>query len=91
MTNQPSLKTVRQATVFVEKDGETTLAYWLQYRVAGKTKSMVAVFRPERCLVPRDKIALGFKHAEFDVTFGQMQTWLREKGYRLVGPVMEPE
>ncbi len=93
MTKEPSLQTTRQATVFVEKDGETTLAYWLQYRVGGasETKSMVVVFKPERCLVPRDKIALGFKHAEIDLTFGQMEGWLRGKGYRLVGPVVEAE
>ena len=91
MTKEKSLRTIRQASVFVEKDGETTLAYWIQYRVAGKMKSMVAVFEPERCLFPRDKIALGFKHAAFDVTFGQLETWLVEKGYRLVGDVVEAE
>ena len=68
-----------------------TLAYWLQYRVGGKTKSMAVVFRPERCLFPRDKIALGHEHWEWDVTFGQFEGWLREKGYVLRGPVVEPE
>lgn len=93
MTKQKSIQVVRQASVFVEKDGETTLAYWNQYRVGGasETRSMAVVFRPERCLFPRDKIALGHTHWEWDVTRGQFEAWLREKGYRLVGPVVEPE
>jgi hypothetical protein len=88
---EKSLQTVRQATVFVEKDGETYLAYWLQYRVSGKTKSMVAVMRPERLLLPRDGIGLGFKDSETDLTFEEMQRWLAGKGYRFVGEVVKVE
>ncbi len=91
MTARKSLQTMRQATVFVERDGETTLAYWLQYRVAGKIRSMAVVFRPERCLVPRDEIGLAWEHVEFDVTRGRFEGWLRQKDYRLVGEIMEPE
>ena len=91
MTAKKSLQTKRQATVFGEKDGETTLAYWIQYRVAGKIRSMAVVFKPERTLVPRDKIALGHTHWEWDVTRGRFEAWLRGKGYELRGPVVEPE
>ena len=89
MTTKKSLQVVRQATVFVEKDGETFLAYWLQYRVGSKTKSMVAVMRPERLLLPRDGIGLGFKDSETDLTFEQMLRWLADKGYRVRGEVVE--
>lgn len=82
-----ALQVVRQASVFVEKDGETYLAYWLQYRVAGKTKSLVAVLEPERLLLPRDGIGIRFKDSETDLTFEEMQRWLVERGYQPVGEV----
>ena len=86
-----TLKVVRQASVFVGRDGETYLAYWLQYRVAGKMKSMVAVLEPERLLLPRDGIGIRFKDSETDLTFEQMKAWLVEKGYRLMGDVVVVE
>lgn len=90
MNRDRSLKILRQATVFVAKEGGTKLAYWLDYEVGGKAKSMAVVLEPHRCLFPRDKLALGFEEQVFDVSLAQLEPWLRGRGYRLVGPMMEP-
>ena len=86
-----TLEIVKQASVFVEKDGKRLLAWWLQHRIDGKTRSLVMVLKPALLVLPRDDIGVGFADAAHDLTFKQMQTWLVERGYRLLGPIVQPE